>query len=427
MDGVAAAAATADVEAGATAEATSAVRVTRAASGITVVTDPVPGARSIALGAWVGVGSRDEPAERAGTCHFLEHLLFKGTEERSALDLAREVERAGGELDAWTSLEHTVVHGRFPGRHVRLAAEILGEVLSAPALRPADVELERGVIVEELASALDVPEDEAWVALHEAQYPGHPMGRETLGTEASLRAISSADVVTFFDRNFSAERMVVSAAGVVDHDELVALVDERFPTRQAAGELGRLRPIHARSTRVELRRHCEQGQLLMSWEHLCASDPGRHAAAVLTQILGGGSASRLFQSVREQRGLAYSVYATSHAHSDTGSLVVGAATAPGRLDEVEQLVRDEIVQLRRGIDADDLTTAIGALCGSLELAAEDPGARMAGAALGISERGDPGDLDDELAAIAAVSAGDVAAAAQRWLHDEPVVVAVRPV
>lgn len=403
------------------------IRVDRVGDGPLVLTDPVPGSRSVSIGAWVGVGSRDEPAEHAGVCHFLEHLLFKGTPDRSALDLARAVERVGGDLDAFTSREHTVLHARFPARHVEVATELLGAVLAEPALRVGDIEVERDVILEELAATRDVPEEEAYLCLYESLFPDHGLGRDALGTHDTIASIGRREIVTFFTDQFTSDRMVVVASGAVDHDRFVDRVGELFPDRCAPQALERTHRSAVTGEHVEHRRDCEQGQLVMAWPGLSAADPDRHVGAVLTQILGGGMASRLFQRVREERGWAYSVYASAAAFTDTGVLLVGASTAPGRIDAVTELVRIEVADLcDNGPDPDELDTAIGALSGSTELAVEDPAARMFGHGSAMVERGEPMDLDAELAALSAVTAEQVRELAGRLLDRDPSTVAIRP-
>ena len=403
------------------------LRVDRVGDGPLVLTDPVPGARSVALGVWVGVGSRDEPAERAGVCHFLEHLLFKGTPRRSALDLARSVERAGGELDAFTSREHTVLHGRFPARHTDLVVDLLGEVLSEPAFRAEDVDLEREVILDELAASRDVPEDDAYVLLYETLFPDHGLGRDSLGTAETIEQVHRDHIEAFFADEFRADRMVVVGSGALDHDDLVEQIGSVLRVGAANGSLERTPPALRSGAVVERRRDCEQGHLLLAWPAPPADDDRRHALAVLTQILGGGAASRLFQRVREDRGWAYSVYASTAAFSDTGALIVGAATAPGRLDVVDEITATEIADLRRnGPDADELATAIGYLAGSVELAAEDPATRMYGHGVSMLERGEPMDVDVDVAGLEAVTAADVIELAEELFAADPTQVAVRP-
>ncbi len=403
------------------------IRVDRVGDGPVVLTDPVPGARSIALGAWVGVGSRDEPAERAGVCHFLEHLLFKGTPRRSALELARTVERAGGELDAFTSREHTVLHGRFPARHADLVVDLLGEVLSEPAFRAEDVDVEREVILDELAASRDVPEDDAYVLLYDTLFPGHGLGRDSLGTAGTVGSLRREHIVDFFAAEFRSDRMVVVASGAVDHERLVARLGSALEVAPADGVLARVAPVPRGGVVVERTRQCEQGHLLLAWRAPAAADDRRYALAVLTQLLGGGAASRLFQRVREDRGWAYSVYASTASFSDAGALIAGAATAPGRLDGVAEIVAAEIEDLRRNDpDADELATAIGYLTGSVELAAEDPAARMHGHGLSMLDRGVPMDVDADVAGLQAVSAADVSELAAQLFDVEPTRVAVRP-
>ncbi|MEO1060035.1 MAG: pitrilysin family protein [Actinomycetota bacterium] len=403
------------------------LRVDRVGDGPIVCTDPVPGARSVALGAWIGVGSRDEPADRSGVCHFLEHLLFKGTPRRSALDLARAVERAGGELDAFTSREHTVLHGRFPARHTDLVVDLLGEVLSEPAFRAEDVDVEREVILDELAGSRDVPEDDAYVLLYETLFPDHGLGRDSLGTADTIESLRREHIAEFFSREFRADRLIVVASGAVDHDHLVTRLRSVLEVAPANGQLRRTAPAPRDAVVVERHRDCEQGHLLLSWPAPAAGDDRRHALAVLTQLLGGGAASRLFQRVREDRGWAYSVYASTAQFSDAGALIVGAATAPGRLDGVAEIAAAEIDDLRRhGPDADELATAVGYLAGSTELAAEDPAARMYSHGLSMLERGEPMDVDAEVVALEAVTAAEVTELAEELFAVDPTRVAVRP-
>ena len=404
------------------------IRRTSLAGGPVVVTDEMPGSRSATLGIWVGVGSRDEPAGLHGVTHFLEHLLFKGTAHRSPRDIARAIEGVGGDVNAYTAREHMVLHGRVPARHAAGALELLCDVIAAPRLDPDDVELERHVILDELAGAAELPEDEAHRVGHEQLFPGHGLGRETLGSEASIRAVTAADVQSWFGSCFSSAPMVVAAAGGLRHDDVVALVQERL----GDGRAGRWRPSREcppppAATALELVRAAEQAHLLMAWRGPAGGDPARWPMAVLTQILGGGMASRLFQEIREERGLVYGIDAAQSAYTDAGVLEIGAASAPEDLGQVVDLVHAEVADVAgRGPTADELETAVGFLTGALELAEEDSAARMIGLGAAVWDRDEVPDLEADLAAIRAVTVDDVGTLAAALFAVDPVTVAVRP-
>ena len=204
------------------------VQTTTLPSGLRVTTERMPGARSVAAGVWVGVGARDEPAELAGVSHFLEHLLFKGSEHRSARQIAESIDRVGGDMNAFTTKEYTAYYTRLPASALSLGLDLLGDVLTAPALRDVDVESERQVILEELLMDEDSPEDRAHTLLYESLFPDHPLGRETAGVRETVTAITSADIRRFFQRWYRPATMVVAVAGGVDHDTVVAEVEQRF-------------------------------------------------------------------------------------------------------------------------------------------------------------------------------------------------------
>ena len=291
------------------------IRETRLPNGVRLVTERMPEARSVSLGVWVGVGGRDEPGELAGASHFLEHLLFKGTTTRSARQIAEEVDAVGGEMNAFTNREHTAYYTRLPAARVDLGLDVLGDVLTDPAFRPHEVEAERQVILEEILMNLDVPEDHVHTLLAEALFPAHPLGREVLGTRESVEAASRDEIAEFFGRWYRPRNLVVVAAGNLHHDHIV----ESF-----AATLGRLeggeRPVRTLpgvdvEPRVVLDDPTEQVHLAMGWRGVDHFDDDRYALSVANQILGGGMASRLFQQVREERGLCYSVYSWASTYA----------------------------------------------------------------------------------------------------------------
>ncbi len=390
------------------------IRETRLANGIRLVTERMPEARSVSLGVWVGVGGRDEPDELAGASHFLEHLLFKGTSTRTARQIAEDVDAVGGEMNAFTNREHTAYYTRLPAAQADLGLDILGDVITDPAFRPHEVDAERHVILEEILMNLDMPEDHVHTLLAEALFPGHPLGREVLGTRETVQAATRDQIADFFGRWYLPRNLVVVAAGDLDHDR----VAESF-----AASLGRLdggeRPVRRQpdvdvEPRVVLDDPTEQAHVAMGWRGVDHDDDDRYALMVANQILGGGMSSRLFQEVREERGLCYSVYSWASTYADAGSAGIYAGTAPSRVGELLSVVDDEVGKLvASGVTENELAVAKGFIEGSLVLGLEDSGSRMARLGRSLMARDKIVSLDEQLTHIRAVSADDVAAVASR--------------
>jgi predicted Zn-dependent peptidase len=390
------------------------IRETRLANGIRLVTERMPEARSVSLGVWVGVGGRDEPADLAGASHLLEHLLFKGTSTRSARQIAEDVDAVGGEMNAFTNREHTAYYTRLPADRVDLGLDILGDVLTDPAFRPHEVDAERHVILEEILMNLDMPEDHVHTLLAEAMFPGHPLGREVLGTRETVEAATRDQIAEFFGRWYLPRNLVVVAAGDLDHDRVAGAF---------AGSLGRLdggeRPVRQRpdvdvEPRVVLDDPTEQAHVALGWRAVDHHDDDRYALMVANQILGGGMSSRLFQQVREERGLCYSVYSWASTYADAGSAGIYAGTAPSRVGELLGVIDDEVAKLvASGVTESELAVAKGFIEGSLLLGLEDSGSRMARLGRSLMARDEIVTVDDQLTRIRAVTADDVAAVASR--------------
>jgi predicted Zn-dependent peptidase len=406
------------------------VNITRLDSGLTVVSEAMPGAHSVSTGVWVKVGARDEPAGLAGASHFLEHLLFKGTAERSARNIAESVDRVGGEMNAYTTKEYTAYYTRLPAGFTELSLELLGDVLTRPALRDNDVEAERHVILEELLMDDDTPDDKVHSLLFGALFPDHPLGRETAGEAATVAALTVDEIRSFFAHWYHPAAMVVAAAGAVDHDELVAGAERCFvagdgapatlPERTAPGE--RVEPL------AVLKRPTEQTHLAIGYRGLSREDPSREALDVVNHVLGGGMSSRLFDEIREKRGLAYSVYSAPSSYADAGALSVYAGTTPDHVTEVLDLVDDELDRIASdGITGNELDVAIGYLAGSYVLALEDTASRMARVGGQICVRGAVRDVDEQVERYRNVTLDDVAAVADRVLTGPRALAAVGPV
>ncbi len=397
------------------------------ASGIRVITERMPEARSVTTGFWVAIGSRDEPEELSGASHFLEHLLFKGTERRSAREIAETVDAVGGEMNAFTSKEHTAYYTRLPAREMAAGLDLLSDVVTAPAFRANEVEAERQVILEELAMDEDDPDDLVHTMLYQGLFPGHPLGWETVGTRESITAMSRDDIAGFFAEHYHPVNLVVAAAGALDHDEVVAGVEACFAGRTGGERPPRWSPDRPPEPVIVHRRDTEQAHVAIGWRAMAFDDPDRYALAVLDQVLGGGMASRLFQEVREERGLAYAVGSGTALFADTGALVVHLGTALGRSTEALAVIDGVVADLAaNGVTGRELDVAKGYLSGSMVLGLEDSGSRMGRLGAGETVRGFVTSVDEHLERIGAVTVDDVRRVASQVLGGPRTLAAVGP-
>jgi len=392
-----------------------------------VATERVPGALSVATGAWVGVGSRDEPDRVAGVSHFLEHLLFKGTDTRSAQEIARGIDRLGGDFNAFTSKEYTAYYCRLPARHAVHGFELLGDVLCHPALRDDDVRGERQVILEELAMDDESPDDVAHRAFAAALFAGHPLGRDPAGDREHVEALTTADVREFFEQHYRAEAMVVAVAGPHDHDEMLAGVTQAFADVCRGGARAVRHAPAAPGSGLAIVDDSEQVHVVMGSRGVARLDPRREAIDVVNHVFGGGLSSRLFEEIRERRGLAYAVYSGVSAFEDAGVFQMYAGTMPEHAEEVQALLHAELARLvADGITDDELDVARGYLTGAFELGLEDTGARMARTGALLVTTGEVRPVAEQVARWAAVDQPAVRAVIADVLSAEPLVVTVGP-
>ncbi|MFZ9630032.1 MAG: M16 family metallopeptidase [Ilumatobacteraceae bacterium] len=392
-----------------------------------MATERVPGTLSVATGVWVAVGSRDEPDRLAGVSHFLEHLLFKGTESRSAQAIARGVDGRGGDFNAFTSREYTAYYCRLPARHAEFGVQLLGDVLTAPALRDSDVHAERQVILEELAMDDDMPDDVAHREFAARVFSDHPLGRDPAGDRAHVEAISPEDVRGFFDRHYRAETMVVAIAGPLGHDEMATCVERAFAAVRSGGARPTRSAPAASGSSVSIDDDTEQVHLVMGGRSLPRGDDRREALDVVNHALGGGLSSRLFEEIRERRGLAYSVYSGVTAYDDAGVFQMYAGTQPEHADEVEHLMRHELERLvDEGITDDELDTAKGFLTGAFELGLEDTGARVGRTGGLLVTTGSVRPIDEQVSRWASVDHDAVHAVIADVMPREPIVVRLGP-
>lgn len=350
------------------------VQVSRLASGLRVVTHAMEHLESAALGVWVGAGSRSERDEEHGLSHLLEHMAFKGTEKRTAIDIAEEIEAVGGEVNAATSIETTSYYARILRDDVPLAIDILSDILSNSVFDPEELVREQHVILQEIGAALDTPEDRIYDLFTEAAYPGQPIGRTILGTPETVGAAGSPMLAAYLGEHYRGPSMIVSAAGAVDHDRLVAIVEDRFDD---LGHENTPTPSIAKYRGGEQResRDLMETQIMLGFEGVPYSSPDFHTAQILASILGGGMSSRLFQEVREKRGLCYSIYAFHWSFADTGVFGVHTATGPSDVSELMPVVLGELERAAHDISEKELQRARAQVRAGLLMTLESPAAR----------------------------------------------------
>jgi predicted Zn-dependent peptidase len=402
--------------------------------GLRIITEAMPGVRSASVGVWVPVGSRDETPSLAGTSHFLEHLLFKGTTKRSALDIASEMDAVGGEFNAFTEKEHTCYYATVLDRDLPLAIDIIGDVVLDATIAAQDVDVERGVVLEEIAMRDDDPADLVHDEFAAALFGDVPLGRSILGSEESIHSLTRRQIHGYYRRRYTTDAMVVSVAGNVDHGAVVRLVrrafdgrlDDSLAPRPPRPSVNGWSATPARDVFVR-QDDTEQANVVLGCHGVSRHDPRRFAVGVLSSALGGGMSSRLFQRVREERGLAYSVYSFSSGFADTGMFGVYAGCQPGKTDEVLSLIRTELDAAAHGaLTAAEIERGKGQMRGATVLGLEDAGSRMT--RIGKSEiaYGDVLGVDEVLARIDAVTPEDVSEVAAELLCRDRCLAVVGP-
>ncbi len=403
------------------------IRVTTLDNGMQVITDAMPDAHSVTIGFWVDAGSRDETPAEAGASHFLEHLLFKGTETRSAHSIAEDIEAVGGDMNAFTTKEYTAFYTRLIDEDLELGLDILSEIMWEPAFRPDEIDAERQVILEEINMHEDEPSDLVHELLHEALYPGHPLGREVLGERSTITAMTRDQIAGYFTTRYKPPSIVVAASGNLDHDSVVNGIERRFTGRTGsapARERPALAPVRPL---IVQHRTTEQAHLVVGMRAMDRHDDDRFAFSILNQILGGGMSSRLFQEIREKRGLVYSVFSYRAAYLESGALAVYAGTAPGRAHEVLALIDDELEKLATGPVTDrELAVAKGHIKGSLALSLEDSAGRMNRIGRGQLIHGSVLTFEETVARTEAVTHEDLRRVADRIMGEERVLAVVGP-
>ncbi len=388
------------------------IQVTTLDNGITVVTDAMPHLGTASLGIWVGAGARDEGRDEHGISHLLEHMAFKGTGRRSARRIAEEIEQVGGDINAATSVEQTSYNVRVLGEDVGLGLDILSDILTDPAFAPDELEREKNVIVQEIGAVMDTPDDLIFDHFQERAFPGQSVGRSILGTPQTVRSFDRDALATYLGRTYRGPRMVVAAAGAVEHERLVEDARKRLATIGTGQKPALPAATYAGGAHLTAR-DTEQVHVVLGLEGIAYTDPQVHAVQVLANVLGGGMSSRLFQEVREERGLCYSIYAFHWSYQDTGLFGVYAGTDTGDVGELGTAVVDQILEVGESVTETEVARAKAQMKVGLLAALESSGARAEQLARHILAFGRLIPVSEIVAKVDAVDVAAVRAAATR--------------
>ena len=387
-------------------------RLTTLTNGLRIVTEHMPGLQSASIGIWVTAGGRHETPAQNGIAHFLEHMAFKGTGRRNALQIAEAIEDVGGYINAYTSREVTAYYARVLGQDVPLALDVLVDIVTNPAFDPREIEVERGVILQEIGQSLDTPDDVIFDWLQEVAYPDQAMGRTILGPTERVGAFGDADFRSFTAAHYTPDRMILSAAGAVDHDALVADVSARYGAGVAASGFNPEASRFVGGERHEIK-ELEQAHVTLAFEAPSVMDPAFHTGQIYASVLGGGMSSRLFQELREVRGLCYTVYAQASAYSDTGSLTLYAGTGGEQVKGLVEVAVDEMKRAADDISDHEVTRARVQMKAGMLMGLESPSSRAERMARMVQIWGRVPDLDETTARIDAVTLADVQGFAER--------------
>ncbi len=386
------------------------VRLDTLPNGLRVVTEHMPGLKSAALGLWVLAGGRHEREEQNGIAHFLEHMAFKGTRRRSALQIAEAIEDVGGYLNAYTSREMTAYYARVLEADVPLALDVIADIVLNPVFDPAEMEVERGVILQEIGQTLDTPDDIIFDWLQEAAYPGQPLGRSILGPAERVAAFSRADLAAFVQEHYTPERMILAAAGAVDHDAILREAGQLFGHLPAAGSPDAPAASFLGGEKRKLK-PLEQAHFALALEGPGYRDDAIYTSQILATALGGGMSSRLFQEVRERRGLCYTIYAQAGAYSDTGMTTIYAGTSAEQISELAEITVTELRRAAEDMTEAEVARARAQMKAGLLMGLESPASRAERLARMVAIWGRVPELDETVARIDAVGPADVRALA----------------
>ncbi|SLN57913.1 Protease 3 precursor [Pseudoruegeria aquimaris] len=399
------------------------VEIARLSNGVRVATEHMPGLRSASIGIWITAGARNERLEQNGIAHFLEHMAFKGTERRSALQIAEAIEDVGGYINAYTSREMTAYYARVLSQDVPLAMDVLADIVLNPVFDPKEIEVERGVILQEIGQALDTPDDVIFDWLQEEAYPDQPIGRTILGPSERVRAFSRSDLAGFVAEQYGPEHIILAAAGGVDHDAIVREAEKLFGHLPRRGDL----PVEAASFRGGERRQVkdlEQVHFTMAFEGPSYRDETIECAQVFSTALGGGMSSRLFQDVREKRGLCYTIFAQTGAYADTGLTTIYAGTSAEQIGELTALTVDVLKRSAEEMTQAEVDRARAQIKAGLLMGLESASARAERLARMIAIRDRVPSIEETVARFDAVTLQDTRAFAAQMVEARRVAMAL---
>ncbi|HEX6101967.1 MAG TPA: pitrilysin family protein [Alphaproteobacteria bacterium] len=402
------------------------VKVTRLANGLTVATDAMAGVESATVGVWVGAGARHEPAEVNGIAHLLEHMAFKGTERRSALAIAEEIEAVGGYLNAYTTREHTADYARVLAGDVPIAVDILADILQHSTFDPAELERERAVILQEIGQAEDTPDDIIFDHLQLTAFPEQALGRPILGSPEIVRRLDREAVRSYMRTRYGASSMILVGAGRVEHEALVRLAERHFAQLPAKADLAREPAAFVGGERRD-QKELEQVHLVLGFAGLPHTDPDYYAASVYSTLIGGGMSSRLFQEVREKRGLVYSVYSFTNSYFDGGLFGIYAGTGEAQAAETLRVIADELARARDDVTEEELNRARAQVKAGLLMGRESTGARAEQLAQQLMIFGRPLPVAEIVAELEAVDRARIALMAERLTSSPPAFAALGPI
>ncbi|MEM7543910.1 MAG: pitrilysin family protein [Pseudomonadota bacterium] len=402
------------------------IRLSTLSNGFRIITEHMPGLRSASLGVWIAAGSRNEAEAENGIAHFLEHMAFKGTARRSALAIAEEIENVGGHLNAYTSREATAYYARVLAEDTPLALDIIGDILTSPTFAAEEIELERGVILQEIGQTLDTPDDIIFDWLQETAFPAQPIGRPILGPAERVREFGEADLRRFTGNHYTPGQMILAAAGGVDHDALLAEAEAQFghmkptpspvrdPARYSGGEHREVKSL-------------EQAHMAVAFEAPAYNEDGFYATQLMSVALGGGMSSRLFQEAREKRGLCYTIFAQAGAYQDSGLLTIYAGTGEAEAKGLAELTVDVIRKAAEDFTQEELDRARAQMKAGMVMGLESPSARAERLARSLMIWGREPDLDDTIAKIDAVDLATMRRAAETLTIGHPTLAYYGPV
>lgn len=402
------------------------VQVTRLPSGLTVATDTMPGVATVSLGAWIGAGTRHETPELNGIAHLLEHMVFKGTEKRSAQDIAEEIEAVGGHLNAYTSRENTAFYAKVLAEDAPLALDIVADILQRATFHEEELERERAVVLQEIGQAYDTPDDIVFDHFQETAYPAQSLGRPVLGETHTVSALRRDSLWDYLRAHYGPQQMVVAAAGAVEHQRFVEMAAAAF-THEGFSCNGATDPADYQGGDRREARDLEQVHLLLGFDGVGYLDDDYYTLSALSTLFGGGMSSRLFQEVREKRGLVYSVYSFHSAFLDGGLFGIYAGTGEKEVRELVPVVCDELAKLTLGVSEQELDRARAQLRASLLMSREKSSARAEQLAQQLLIYGRPIPVEESLEKIAAVTPADIERVARRLLVSAPTFTAIGPI